>query len=116
MVESVQSITLFPFKFSTFQFAVCKAYDNGQVIALDGDTKNSILVGNEGFVAEQNIVGVAMGCAARGRAVTFSSTFAAFFTRTFDHLRMAAVSQTSANFCGSQWCFNGYVVSLLSLM
>ena len=41
MVESVQSITLFPFKFSTFQFAVCKAYDNGQVIALDGDTKNS---------------------------------------------------------------------------
>ena len=52
-------------------------------------------------MAEQNIVGVAMGCAARGRAVTFSSTFAAFFTRTFDHLRMAAVSQTSANFCGS---------------
>ena len=41
MVESVQSITLFPFKFSTFQFAVCKAYANGRVIALDGDTKNS---------------------------------------------------------------------------
>lgn len=47
------------------------------------------------------MIGVAMGCAARGRAITFSSTFAAFFTRTFDHLRMAAVSQTSANFCGS---------------
>ena len=60
-----------------------------------------ILVGIEGFVAEQNIVGVAVRCAARGRAITFSSTFAAFFTRTFDHLRMAAVSQTSANFCGS---------------
>ena len=60
-----------------------------------------ILVGIECFVAEQNVVGVAVGCAARGRAITFSSTFAAFFTRTFDHLRMAAVSQTSANFCGS---------------
>ena len=81
------------------------------MIALDGDTKNSTYSLNyrkafpgrhiECFVAEQNMLGVAMGCAARGRAITFSSTFAAFFTRTFDHLRMAAVSQTSANFCGS---------------
>ena len=47
------------------------------------------------------MIGVAMGLAARERAITFSSTFAAFFTRTFDHLRMAAVSQTPANFCGS---------------
>ena len=97
-----------------------KAYANGliklgkvcdRVIALDGDTKNSTYSLDyrkafperhiECFVAEQNMVGVAMGCAARGRAITFSSTFAAFFTRTFDHLRMAAVSQTSANFCGS---------------
>ena len=52
-------------------------------------------------MAEQNMIGVAMGLAARDRAITFSSTFAAFFTRTFDHLRMASVSQTSANFCGS---------------
>ena len=81
------------------------------MIALDGDTKNSTFSLNyrkafpgrhiECFVAEQNMVGVAMGCAARERAITFSSTFAAFFTRTFDHLRMAAVSQTPANFCGS---------------
>ncbi|CAH3177338.1 unnamed protein product [Porites lobata] len=100
--------------------AVRKAYANGliklgktcdRVIALDGDTKNSTYSLDyrkafpgrhiECFVAEQNMVGVAMGCAARGRAITFTSTFAAFFTRTFDHLRMAAVSQTSANFCGS---------------
>ena len=47
------------------------------------------------------MVGVALGCAARGPAITFSSTFAAFFTRTFDQLRMAAVSQSSAIFCGS---------------
>ena len=97
-----------------------KAYANGliklgktcdRVIALDGDTKNSTYSLDyrkafpgrhiECFVAEQNMVGVAMGCASRGRAITFTSTFAAFFTRTFDHLRMAAVSQTSANFCGS---------------
>ncbi|XP_073229015.1 transketolase-like protein 2 [Porites lutea] len=82
-----------------------------RVIALDGDMKNSTFSLEyrkafperhiECFVAEQNMVGVALGCAARGRAITFSSTFAAFFTRTFDQLRMAAVSQSSANFCGS---------------
>ena len=82
-----------------------------RVLALDGDTKNSTYSLNyrkefpdrhvECFVAEQNMIGVAMGLAARDRAITFSSTFAAFFTRTFDHLRMASVSQTSANFCGS---------------
>lgn len=102
------------------KIAVRQAYANGlvklgktcdRVIALDGDTKNSTFSLNyrkefpgrhiECFVAEQNMIGVAMGCAARDRAITFSSTFAAFFTRTFDHLRMAAVSQTSANFCGS---------------
>lgn len=102
------------------QVAVRRAYANGliklgktceRVIALDGDTKNSTYSLDyrkefpgrhiECFVAEQNMIGVAMGCAARGRAITFSSTFAAFFTRAFDHLRMAAVSQTSANFCGS---------------
>lgn len=106
--------------FHTLQIAVRQAYANGlvklgktcdRVIALDGDTKNSTFSLNyrkefpgrhiECFVAEQNMIGVAMGCAARDRAITFSSTFAAFFTRTFDHLRMAAVSQTSANFCGS---------------
>ncbi|XP_015761020.1 PREDICTED: transketolase-like isoform X2 [Acropora digitifera] len=100
--------------------AVRKAYANGliklgqsfdRVFALDGDTKNSTYSLDyrkkfpgrhiECFVAEQNMIGVAMGLSARQRAITFSSTFAAFFTRTFDHLRMGAVSQTSANFCGS---------------
>lgn len=100
--------------------AVRRAYANAlvkigrtceRVLALDGDTKNSTYSLNyrkefpdrhvECFVAEQNMIGVAMGLAARDRAITFSSTFAAFFTRTFDHLRMASVSQTSANFCGS---------------
>ncbi|KOB75282.1 Transketolase [Operophtera brumata] len=64
------------------------------VIALDGDTKNSTFSDKlrnaypdryiECFIAEQNLVGVATGAACRDRAVVFASTFAAFFTRTFD--------------------------------
>lgn len=55
----------------------------------------------ECFIAEQNMAGVAIGCASRNRAVTFASTFACFFSRAYDQLRMGAISQTDANFCGS---------------
>uniref|UniRef100_A0A1I8IBV8 transketolase n=1 Tax=Macrostomum lignano TaxID=282301 RepID=A0A1I8IBV8_9PLAT len=82
-----------------------------RVVALDGDTKNSTFSLKfaqafpdrfiECFIAEQNMVGVAVGIAARRRRVVFVSTFAAFLTRTFDQLRMAAISQTDANFAGS---------------
>lgn len=40
----------------------------------------------ECFIAEQNLVGVAIGAACRNRTVPFVSTFAAFFTRTFDQV------------------------------
>lgn len=46
-------------------------------------------------------VSVALGCAARNRTIVFASTFAAFFTRAFDHIRMGAISQTNINLCGS---------------
>ena len=46
-------------------------------------------------------MGVAIGCATRGRTVPFCSTFAAFFTRAFDQIRMGAISQTNCNFAGS---------------
>jgi len=46
-------------------------------------------------------VGVAIGAACRDRTVAFASTFAAFFTRAFDQLRMGAISQTNLNCCGS---------------
>nr|CAH8831662.1 unnamed protein product [Trichobilharzia regenti] len=82
-----------------------------RVIALDGDTKNSTFSIKlrdvkpnqfiECFIAEQNLVGVAIGCGARGRTIPFASTFAAFFTRAFDQIRMGAVSQTNCNFAGS---------------
>ena len=55
----------------------------------------------ECYIAEQNLVGVAIGCATRNRAVTFASTFACFLSRAYDQLRMGAISQTNANFCGS---------------
>ena len=55
----------------------------------------------ECFIAEQNLVGVAIGCGTRGRTVPFCSTFAAFFTRAFDQIRMGAISQTNCNFAGS---------------
>ena len=55
----------------------------------------------ECFIAEQNLVGVAIGCATRGRTVAFASTFACFLSRAFDQIRMGAISQTNANFSGS---------------
>lgn len=42
-----------------------------------------------------------MGCATRNRTVPFCSTFAAFFTRAFDQIRMAAISESNINLCGS---------------
>lgn len=84
---------------------------NLRVIAMDGDTKNSTFSDKlrnayperyiECFIAEQNLVGVATGVACRDRAVVFASTFAAFFTRTFDQIRMGAISQSNINLAGS---------------
>nr|XP_012223618.1 PREDICTED: transketolase-like protein 2 isoform X1 [Linepithema humile] len=87
------------------------AKNHPRVIALDGDTKNSTYADKikavdparfiEGFIAEQNVVGVAIGTACRDRAVAFVSAFATFFTRAFDQIRMGAISQTNVNFVGS---------------
>ncbi|KAJ8664523.1 hypothetical protein QAD02_006185 [Eretmocerus hayati] len=80
-------------------------------LGLDGDTKNSTFADKikgvdakrfvEGFIAEQNIVGVAIGAACRDRTVAFVSAFAAFFSRAYDQIRMGAISQTNVNFVGS---------------
>ncbi|EDW43000.1 GM23748 [Drosophila sechellia] len=85
--------------------------NNQRVVALDGDTKNSTFSDKlknldpqryiECFIAEQNLVGVAVGAACRRRTVAFVSTFATFFTRAFDQIRMGAISQTNVNFVGS---------------
>lgn len=46
-------------------------------------------------------VSIAVGCATRNRTVPFCSTFAAFYTRAFDQIRMAAISESNINLCGS---------------
>uniref|UniRef100_A0A8C4FGP5 transketolase n=1 Tax=Dicentrarchus labrax TaxID=13489 RepID=A0A8C4FGP5_DICLA len=84
---------------------------NERVVALDGDTNNltySEIFKNEHpnrfvecYIAQQNMVSVAMGCAARERNVVFASTLASFFTRAYDQLRMASISESNINLCGS---------------
>ncbi len=81
-----------------------------RVVALDGDTKNSTFAEKffkkapersfECYIAEQNMVGVSMGLAARGKT-PFASTFACFFTRAYDHIRVAGISQSNVKVVGS---------------
>ncbi|HJU42158.1 MAG TPA: transketolase [Vicinamibacterales bacterium] len=81
-----------------------------RVVALDADVKNSTFSEKfeavhpdrfyQFFIAEQVMVGAAMGLAARG-AIPFPSTFAAFFTRAADFIRMAAISGVNIKLAGS---------------
>jgi len=83
---------------------------NNALYALDGDTKVSTYSCYleeafperfiEGYIAEQNIVGVAQGLVIR-KKVPFCSAFAAFFTRAFDQMRMGSISLTNVKFVGS---------------
>jgi len=83
---------------------------NPLIVALDGDTKNSTFAEKflaahkdryfESFIAEQNMVGAAVGLAACGK-IPFVSTFAAFLSRAFDHIRMAAISGVTIKYAGS---------------
>ncbi len=54
----------------------------------------------EMFIAEQNMVGVALGLSIRGK-ISYVSTFAAFLTRAFDQIRMSRYSHANIKFCGS---------------
>jgi transketolase len=54
----------------------------------------------EMFIAEQNMVGAGLGLAARGK-IPFLSTFAAFFSRAFDQIRMSQYSEPNLKFAGS---------------
>ncbi len=83
---------------------------NPAVVALDGDTKNSTYSNKflaeypdrfvECFIAEQNMVGAAVGLGAMGK-IPFASTFACFLSRAYDQIRMAAISQANIKLCGS---------------
>lgn len=91
--------------------AIAKLGDvDARVVALDADVKNSSFSDRfekkhpdrfyQAFIAEQSMIGMGMGLAARG-AIAFPSTFAAFLTRGADFIRMAGISQLNVKFAGS---------------
>ena len=52
------------------------------------------------YIAEQNLVGVAMGLACRGK-IPFASSFACFLARGYDFMRLAAISSTNIKLVGT---------------
>jgi transketolase len=99
--------------------ATRKAYGNAlkriyvqfpQLVSLDGEVSNSTGAARfkevcperffEMYVAEQNMVGVALGLACRDK-MPFVSTFAAFLSRAFDQIRMSQYSLKNMKFVGS---------------
>ena len=80
------------------------------VVAMDGEVSNSTFADEfakayperyfEMFIAEQQLIAAAVGIGARGYR-PFASTFAAFFTRAYDFIRMAAISRASICLAGS---------------
>ncbi|MGL4759079.1 MAG: transketolase [Patescibacteria group bacterium] len=83
---------------------------NPQIMVLDAEVSNSTFVDVvnknypnnflEMFIAEQNMISVATGLSKLG-FVPFCSTFAAFFSRAFDQIRMAQYSDSILNLAGS---------------
>ena len=83
---------------------------DSRVVALDADVGNSTFSDRfekvlperfyENFIAEQVMIGAAMGLAARG-AIPFPSTFACFLSRGYDFIRMAAISNLNVKLAGS---------------
>jgi transketolase len=81
-----------------------------RVVSLDGEVSNSTYAEIfkeaypdrffEMYIAEQNMVGAALGLSSRGK-IPFVSTFAAFFTRAFDQIRMSQYSGGNIKFVGS---------------
>jgi transketolase len=83
---------------------------DGLVVALDGEVSNSTFAEIfakahperyfEMYIAEQQMAAAAVGIQVRGWK-PFASTFAAFWTRAYDFVRMAAISRANIRLCGS---------------
>ncbi len=81
-----------------------------RVVSLDAEVKNSTFAELfeekfpdrfvQCFIAEQNMISMGVGFELRG-AVPFISTFASFFSRAFDQIRMAAIGQSNIRLVGS---------------
>src|SRR5216683_5199348 len=77
---------------------------------MDGEVSNSTYADEfaheyperyfEMYIAEQQLVAAAVGFSVRGYR-PFASTFAAFLTRAYDFIRMAAISQANIRLVGS---------------
>ncbi|MFA5109932.1 MAG: transketolase [Desulfobaccales bacterium] len=99
--------------------ATRKAYGNAlkrlypqfpNLVSLDGEVSNSTYAEVfedayprkffEMYIGEQNMVGAGLGLATRGK-IPFVSTFAAFFSRAFDQVRMSQYTEPNLKFCGS---------------
>lgn len=91
--------------------ALVSIYPHHQnMVVLDAEVSNSTYAATfnkahphrffEMFIAEQNMVGAALGFSRRGK-IPFVSTFAAFFTRAADQIRMAGYSNSNIKFVGS---------------
>jgi transketolase len=82
----------------------------GDVVALDGEVSNSTHSQEfakefpdryfEMFIAEQQMVAAAVGMSVRNY-VPYASSFAAFFSRAYDFIRMAAISGANLRLSGS---------------
>jgi transketolase len=82
----------------------------GDVVALDGEVSNSTFAEIFGkahperyfemYIAEQQLVAAAVGLSVRGWNA-YASTFAAFFSRAYDFIRMAAISRANLRLSGS---------------
>ena len=80
------------------------------VVVLDGEVSNSTFAETfakahperyfEMYIAEQQLVAAAVGLQAVGWR-PFASTFAAFLSRAYDFVRMAAISRATFSLCGS---------------
>jgi transketolase len=83
---------------------------NPDVVGLDGEVSNSTYAEEfakafperyfEQYIAEQQLVAAAVGMSVRHK-IPFASTFAAFFTRAYDFIRMAAISRANIRLAGS---------------
>jgi len=80
------------------------------IVGLDGEVSNSTYAEEfakafpdryfEMYIAEQQLVAAAVGLQVRNY-VPFASTFAAFFSRAYDFIRMAAISRAHIRLSGS---------------
>jgi transketolase len=81
-----------------------------EMVVLDGEVSNSTRAKFfkevypdrflEMYIAEQNMAGAAIGLARRGKK-PFASSFAAFWSRAYDQIRMSQYSDVDIVFCGS---------------